>query len=232
MKNLGEILCDLQDILHFWRGRAWAWKRLAKRYQRMYAWSMANPGLALAQVVMTINTQAPPESDVAALIGMQACEALGWAFQNYLHEHPEAKNYLEVTLMGADEKPLYVTVQRPGGKTPHQMRVAVNSSAARWKALAKRLYRDRVDICPNCGRECDPTTCWCGDSHPKSYGDGGHSHIPMGCVCGYAEDVARDHYVLKQMLVEARKDRDNFRAERDRLRAELEGLKAQGECRS
>ncbi len=81
-----------------------------------------------------------------------------------------------------------------------------------------------VDICPNCGRECDPTTCWCGDSHPKSYGDGGHSHIPMGCVCGYAENVERDHYVLKQMLLLARVERDKFKNELEALRRNLGSL--------
>jgi hypothetical protein len=77
-------------------------------------------------------------------------------------------------------------------------------SSTRWKKLAKKYRMNQVDICPNCGRGCDPTTCWCGDDHRKSYGDGGHSHIPMGCVCGYAEDVARDQHVLKKMLFEAR----------------------------
>ncbi len=75
-----------------------------------------------------------------------------------------------------------------------------------WKRLAKKLYMERVDICDYCGRECDPTTCWCGEDHRNSYGDGGHSHIPAGCVCGYAVNVERDHFVLKQMLLEAREE--------------------------
>ena len=82
-----------------------------------------------------------------------------------------------------------------------------------WKKLAKKYRMNQVDICPNCGRECDPTTCWCGDDHRKSYGDGGHSHIPMGCVCGYAKNVARDHYVLKQMLKDAREENAKLRTQ-------------------
>jgi hypothetical protein len=91
-------------------------------------------------------------------------------------------------------------------------------SSARWKRLSKKYRVNQVDICPNCGRGCDPTTCWCGDDHRNSYGDGGHSHIPMGCVCGYAEDVARDQYVLKKTLLLAR-------VERDKAVNDLENLK-------
>jgi hypothetical protein len=92
----------------------------------------------------------------------------------------------------------------------------------RLTAENERLKREQVDICPNCGRECDPTTCWCGDSHPKSYGDGGHSHIPMGCVCGYAVDVERDHFVLKQMLADARRDLKAAQQDTRNALAELE----------
>ncbi len=46
---------------------------------------------------------------------------------------------------------------------------------------------DPVVICRGCGYEIDPEVCHCGDLiKMHSYGDG-HSPVPMGCVCGYAE---------------------------------------------
>lgn len=36
-------------------------------------------------------------------------------------------------------------------------------------------------VCPGCGNEIDPETCWCGEGD-HGYGDGG-PFIPMGCEC-------------------------------------------------
>ncbi len=40
-------------------------------------------------------------------------------------------------------------------------------------------------VCRGCGNEIDPDTCHCGAS--REQGHDGHSFIPMGCTCGYAE---------------------------------------------
>ena len=43
-------------------------------------------------------------------------------------------------------------------------------------------------MCPDCGQEIDPETCYCGDPiGGRAYHDG-HSPVPMGCACGYAQD--------------------------------------------
>jgi hypothetical protein len=119
------------EVAHKWAG---AWKGFARRCRGMIVKEMVelqqayalvedmlergrnNPGLLLAALVL----EAAKEG---LEVGSRASECMGWAFAHYLSNHPEAPNYLEVTLEGGDNKPIYVTVQRPGGKTPHQLRV-------------------------------------------------------------------------------------------------------------
>lgn len=124
--------------LEFMTARSASWKALAKNAQKWYLWSLANPGLALAKMVVKFNTT-PPPNDVAALLGAHACECLGWAFLEYLQQHPEAPNYLEVTLLGEQNEPMYVTVQRPGGKTPHQIRVEAETERDRLRSELESL---------------------------------------------------------------------------------------------
>jgi predicted amidophosphoribosyltransferase len=40
-------------------------------------------------------------------------------------------------------------------------------------------------ICEGCGREIDPTVCWCGDLIEQHNGYEGHPVVPMGCICHY-----------------------------------------------
>lgn len=57
-------------------------------------------------------------------------------------------------------------------------------------AIIRSLGRD---ICEGCRNEIDPEVCHCGDlckDHNPMMD--GHSAIPMGCTCGYA-DQARTH---------------------------------------
>jgi hypothetical protein len=42
-------------------------------------------------------------------------------FLGLLKEHPEAVNYLEITY-GSNQGPVIVTVQRPSGASPHELR--------------------------------------------------------------------------------------------------------------
>lgn len=37
--------------------------------------------------------------------------------------------------------------------------------------------------CPECGKEIDPETCWCGIEIDKHTMGDGHSPVPMGCEC-------------------------------------------------
>lgn len=133
--SVSEYYADrLQERLWFMTDRAGAWKKLAKLWRKNFTDSYSklddligktehmlqqgrdNPGLLLAGLVLEAHKEGHE-------IGNRASECLGWAFQNYLSNHPEAPNYLEVTLGSEPGKQIFVTVQRPTGKTPHQMRV-------------------------------------------------------------------------------------------------------------
>ncbi len=48
-------------------------------------------------------------------------ELLAGMFLGLLNEHPEAVNYLEITY-GSNQGPVRVTVQRPSGASPHELR--------------------------------------------------------------------------------------------------------------
>lgn len=127
-----------------------AWKGFAKRTRRMIVKEMVqmqethrqlvdimdkartNPGLLLAGLTMEAAQQGME-------LGNLASECMGWAFAHYLSNHPEAPNYLEVTLTGVDQEPIYVTVQRPGGKTPHQLRMAAEAERDRLRSELEAL---------------------------------------------------------------------------------------------
>jgi hypothetical protein len=122
---------DDLDVSRKWAG---AWKAFARRCRGMIIKEMvelqqasahvqdmlergrSNPGLLLAALVLEAHKE-------GLEVGARATECMGWAFAHYLSNHPEAPNYLEVTLEGGDNKPIYVTIQRPDGKTPHQLRM-------------------------------------------------------------------------------------------------------------
>ena len=48
-------------------------------------------------------------------------QLLAGMFLGMFEKHPDAKNYIEVTF-GSHMGPILVTVMKPGGKTPHQLR--------------------------------------------------------------------------------------------------------------
>jgi hypothetical protein len=91
-------------------------QQLHRQLQAMLDNGRNNPGLLLAGLVYEAHKD-------GVEIGTRATECMGWAFAHYLNNHPEAPNYMEVTLEGGDHQPIYVTIQRPGNtKTPHQLR--------------------------------------------------------------------------------------------------------------
>ncbi len=93
-----------------------------------------NPGLLLAALVLEA-------SQDGVEVGNRASECMGWAFAYYLSNHPEAPNYLEVTLGNGADK-IYVTVQRPTGKTPHQMRLEAEGKLA----MAEEAIREHIAL--------------------------------------------------------------------------------------
>lgn len=103
--NLQQMLARVEDMLE--RGRS-------------------NPGLLLAGLVMEAHKE-------GLEIGCLASECMGWVFAHYLSNHPEGPNYLEVTLENEGATPIYVTVQRPTGKTPHQMRMEAEAELKKLK---------------------------------------------------------------------------------------------------
>lgn len=42
-------------------------------------------------------------------------------------------------------------------------------------------------ICKSCGWDIDEETCWCGEGTQGHDMGNGHSFVPMGCTCGYAD---------------------------------------------
>ena len=49
-----------------------------------------------------------------------------------------------------------------------------------------------MNVCSHCGWEVDLECCWCGDGVKNhAYGDQGHSFVPMGCTCMYADAEQR-----------------------------------------
>ena len=63
-------------------------------------------------------------------------QLLAGMFLGLLQEHPEAVNYLQLTF-GSPEGPILVTVQRPGGASPHDLRAMAEQEA--------RNLRDALD---------------------------------------------------------------------------------------
>jgi len=148
-----EALDSAWDAMQVQEKWAKAWKGFAKRCRGMIVKEMVdmqrlhahlqqimdnarnNPGLLLASLVMEAAKD-------GIEVGSRASECMGWAFAHYLSNHPEAPNYLEVTLEGADHRPIYVTVQRPGGMTPHQMRKAAEGKLA----MAEEAIREHIAL--------------------------------------------------------------------------------------
>ena len=66
-------------------------------------------------------------------------QLLAGIFLGLLKEHPEAVNYLEITY-GSNQGPVIVTVQKPGGASPHELRAMAEREA---KGLREQLARAR-----------------------------------------------------------------------------------------
>ena len=68
-------------------------------------------------------------------------QLLAGMFLGLLQEHPEAVNYLQLTF-GSPEGPILVTVQRPGGASPHNLRAMAEQEARNLRAELARLQGD------------------------------------------------------------------------------------------
>jgi hypothetical protein len=68
-------------------------------------------------------------------------QLLAGMFLGLLQEHPEAVNYLQLTF-GSPEGEILVTVQRPGGASPHNLRAMAEQEARNLRAELALLQGD------------------------------------------------------------------------------------------
>ena len=86
--------------------------------------AFANPtltGLAIHQKEMTVGAAGP------------AAQMLAGMFMGLLQDNPKAVNYMELTF-GSPEGNILVTVHRPGGATPHNLRAMAEQEARNLRA--------------------------------------------------------------------------------------------------
>jgi len=134
-----------------------AWKKLAKRYSDRVRDFSANPALLLGMMVM----QSDGDENKMAY---RAAECLSWVFEWMLRHNPQAKNYVEIAMITGDGEQFFVTVQRPGGKTPSQLYTAAKAELEQLRKADGR-------------RKCLKDGCdtW---YRPGVLGDGGPRHCP------------------------------------------------------
>lgn len=127
---------ELRTELQRARRTSAAWKDLARGYREMAKLAVDPDRLFAGMVGKALRD---PEFGIDS-IGRRAVECLAWAFQELLYNHPEGKNYIECSLEAGDGgPPVYVTIQRPGGKTPHQLRMEAEAERDRLRAELEGL---------------------------------------------------------------------------------------------
>jgi len=106
-------------------------RRLERRNKLLYD-ALANPtltGMAFHRDSATIGAACPGAQMVAGM------------FLGLLQDHPEAANYLQLTF-GSSEGNILVTVHRPGGATPHNLRAMAEQEARAAKREVEQLRGD------------------------------------------------------------------------------------------
>jgi hypothetical protein len=124
-----SILRTLARLLAPWR----TIRRLEQSNQRLRD-AIDDPeltGIALEQGAMTLGMQG---SGPRLLAGM---------FLGLLEESPQAINYLQLTF-DSSKGPILVTVQRPGGASPHTLRAQAEQEARALRAELERLRSERA----------------------------------------------------------------------------------------
>jgi hypothetical protein len=101
--------------------------RTIRRLERANKWltdALANPtltGMAIHKDNATVGGAGPGPQLLAGM------------FLGLLEDNPKAVNYLQLTF-GSFKGPILVTVQRPGGATPHNLRAMAEQEARRLRA--------------------------------------------------------------------------------------------------
>lgn len=106
--------------------------RTIRRLERANKWlshAIANPamtGMAIHKMDTTVGAAGPGAEIIAGM------------FLGLLQDNPKAVNYLQLTF-GSTKGPILVTVQRPGGASPHDLRVMAEQEARRLRAELAEL---------------------------------------------------------------------------------------------
>ena len=106
--------------------------RTIRRLERVNKWlshALANPtmtGMAIHKMDTTVGAAGPGAEIIAGM------------FLGLLQDNPKAVNYLQLTF-GSTKGPILVTVQRPGGASPHDLRVMAEQEARQLRAELAEL---------------------------------------------------------------------------------------------
>ena len=106
--------------------------RTIRRLERANRWltdALANPtltGMAIHRDNATVGGAGPGPQMLAGM------------FLGLLEDNPKAINYLQLTF-GSSKGPILVTVQRPGGASPHDLRAMAEQEARNLRAELERL---------------------------------------------------------------------------------------------
>jgi hypothetical protein len=108
----------------------WRTIRRLEQDNRRLMDALSNPeltGMALEQNAMTMGMRGKGPQLIAGM------------FLGLLDKNPEAVNYLELTF-GSSRGRILVTVQRPGGATPHNLRAMAEQEAKALRAELALFY--------------------------------------------------------------------------------------------
>lgn len=111
--------------------------RTIRRLERANKWltnALANPtltGMAIHGNSATVGGACP------------GAQLLAGMFLGLLEDNPKAVNYLQLTF-GSSKGPILVTVQRPGGASPHALRAQAEQELRNLRAELARLQGERT----------------------------------------------------------------------------------------
>jgi hypothetical protein len=114
----------------------WRTIRKLEAQNQLLSDALANPtitGIAIHQNEATIGGAGPGPQLLAGM------------FMGLLQDNPKAVNYLEITF-GSPEGNILVTVQRPGGATPHNLRAKAEQEAREAKREAKQAWEEAIRL--------------------------------------------------------------------------------------
>ena len=121
----------------------WRTIRRLERSNKRLSDALANP---------TMTGLAFHENSAAVGVGGPAAQILAGMFMGLLQDNPRAVNYVELTF-GSPEGNILVTVHRPGGATPHNLRAKAEQEA---RNLRKEVAELRAELALMYGEPPDP----------------------------------------------------------------------------